>query len=280
MALSPTSLSEPARFTMRPAKPRSRTQNVNAKLKRHFDNLCQATDELNLLLKEKADRAMAKTSRQDEKSPVVKREKIPPSSLTLAHLTNAELGEKEQQIRLCIYKQADLVGYCLGERLSTKYLKKEISEKLQGTDGYVILDLVPDKSSACWNKDNKSRLVQFFFDEIGPHLAPVEAIKPTYSQVSMRKVLPSVNEAPLTNAFLKGLSGNSNSLFPEHKRQSHQQLQTSAGIPVEINDLVADSKKYKNDALVLIEKNLKVKEKKIKAGSGFLECVPHLVSRI
>ena len=276
---------------MPPAKRRSPTQSVDAKLIRHFDNLCQATDALNLLLIEKTARAKATTSHHDDKSPVVKRAKIPHSSPTLAHLTNEELDEREKKLRVSISSHSKVVGYSLGERLRTKYstgdspgerlrTTGEIADKLQGTDGYVILDLVPDNSSGYWKEDKKNLLLDFFFKEIGSHLAPVEAIKPTYSQVSMRKVLPSVKDAPLTNAFLKGLSGNANALFPKHKCQSHQMLETSPGIPVVINDLVADSKKYKDNALVLIEKNLKAGEKKIAAGEGFLECVPHLVSRI
>jgi hypothetical protein len=97
----------------------------------------------------------------------------------------------------------------------------------------------------------------------------------------MRKVNDSVVEAPLTNAFLKALSGkdNPNTLFPGHNFQSYQQLETSAGIPVMIADLAADSKKYKNDARVLIQKKIPVKDNLELMKSGFLECVPHLVSQ-
>jgi hypothetical protein len=129
-----------------------------------------------------------------------------------------------------------------------------------------------------WNKEAKSTLMGFFWEEIQPHLDPIQAIQPTFAQVSMRKVNDSVEEAPLTNAFLKALRGKADTLFPDQKFQSFQQLETSAGIPIPVSDLVADSKKFKNDALVMIKKNLKVKEKRLLMDHGFVECVPHLVS--
>jgi hypothetical protein len=96
----------------------------------------------------------------DEKSPIIKRAKTQPRSSTFAHYTNEELDKKELGILESIAKQSDLVGYTLGERLKTSY-SEEISSKLQGPEGYAILDLVP--TSRVWTKVQKSILLGFFW---------------------------------------------------------------------------------------------------------------------
>jgi hypothetical protein len=137
-----------------------------------------------------------------------------------------------------IAEQSKILGMYLGKRLHAKY-SQVVSSKLQGQDGYAILDLVPHSPE--WKAEQKKTLLGWFLKEIQPHLAPVEAIKPTFSQVNMRKVqdmlMDEKNAPPLTYSFLKALNGKGGTLFPYHTHQSYQLLETAAGIPVSITDL-------------------------------------------
>jgi hypothetical protein len=177
-----------------------------------------------------------------------------------------------------IARHSEILGMYLGKRLHAKYCQV-ISSELQGQAGYAILDLVPD--SPRWKKQQKKTLLSWFLLEIQPHLASLEAIKPTFSQVNMRKVEDTLMDgaSPLTSSFLKQLNGQAaESLFPRHICQSYQLLQTSAGIPVPITNVDVDALRFQQGQTVLIKKKQTIKKKVSLVKEQFLECVPHLVS--
>lgn len=180
-----------------------------------------------------------------------------------------------------IAEQSKILGFYLGKRLHAKY-SQVVSSKLQGQDGFAILDLVPCSSSA-WKAEQKETLLGWFLEEIQQHLESVEAIKPTFSQVNMRKVKDTLmdekNAPPLTYSFLKALNGKGGTLFPYHTHQSYQLLETAAGIPVSNTHLEEYRKLVSQpDVPVLVKKMLPIEKKKHFVKRGFLECVPHLVS--
>jgi hypothetical protein len=107
-----------------------------------------------------------------------------------------------------------------GKRLHLK-CSNVLSSKLQGEDGYSILDLVPESQS--WGQEEKKILLGWMYLEIQPHLSLVKLIKPTFSQACTRKIEDTLMEekmaqltCPLTYYFLKALHGNEGTLFPSH----------------------------------------------------------------
>ena len=181
-----------------------------------------------------------------------------------------------------IAHHSELLGTSLGKRLHAKY-SQEVSSNLQGQDGYAILDLVPESPN--WKLEEKEMLLDWMYLEIQPHLGSAEAIHPTFSQVNMRKVQDTLMDkntapftSPLTYFFLMTLNGREGTLFRFHIFQSYQLLKTTAGIPSPIKNLETDGMKFQADAQVLIVKKQSVAKKTKLVKSGFLECLPHLVS--
>ena len=159
------------------------TANLDRDILKYFRKVCSLKDTLHDL--QRKEQAVLGTNRLEQ-------EGVANPQYTLLH---ADISEKSK-----------ILGYYLGKRLHAKY-SQVVSSKLQGQDGYAILDLVPCSSPA-WKTEQKETLLGWFLEEIQPHLESVEAIKPTFSQVNMRKVKDTLmgdekNAPPLTYSFLK-----------------------------------------------------------------------------
>jgi hypothetical protein len=239
---------------MQPSTGLPSTSNLDRNILKHFDKLCLLKDSLH-------------------HPPHKKQKAATPQETDRLSLVHQEIVRRSQ-----------ILGIYLGKRLYAKYSQVVVSN-LQGEDGYAILDLVPGNTSS-WTPQKKETLISWFHLEIKSHLDEVEAIKPTFSQVNMRKVKDSLidGSSPLTSSFLRQLNGQEESLFPLHTFTSYQLLETSAGIPVPMTTVEvrgiqqADRSRFMPDAPVLIKSKITVKKKVSSVKKSFVECVPHLVS--
>jgi len=151
-----TAVSPLSCVTMPPSTGLPCTANIDRNILNHFREVCRRNDAL-IHPRKKKQKAANSTPQE-----------------TADRLSS--LPEEE------IARHSQILGMYLGKRLHAKYCQV-IASKL-GQDGYAILDLLPSNSPR-WKEEQKKTLLIWFYFELKKHLASVEAIKPTFSQVKI-----------------------------------------------------------------------------------------------
>jgi hypothetical protein len=122
-----TAVSPLSCVTMPPSTGLPCTANLDRNILKHFLKVCQLKDDL-IHPTNKKQKAANSTPQETDR---------------LSSLPEEEIARHSQ-----------ILGMYLGKRLHAKYCQV-IASKLQGQDGYAILDLVPSNSPWCWKEEQK-----------------------------------------------------------------------------------------------------------------------------